>query len=260
LALAALAVNELFAADLKALLNPSAMSVVIHEAPPKTYGRMFNKLVNKHEHGDPSIPKPRPMKNIDVIRMGISVDTADEVVSVFNAIKSKYRILRVKNTHDPSLLGFGGYRSVLVNFAYGSGLTVGEVFGKSEGYKKDDREDFKPIDGHQPGDATSHMWYDYCMQMKPSSDWLWGLEGLWRADRHEPDRQLLISGEVQIILKNYMQGRTLSHLLYKISRCETGPSEMARDFATSFVEETAELRQFREAVIKHAKQLRDRKG
>jgi len=257
LALAGMCINKVFMEDMRALLEPAFPKAGIHPAPPKAFSRMYNKLQNKLEHGDPTIPKPRPMKNVDINRLAVSVDDADDVDRIYKAIKSKYKILRVKNTHDPSSEGYGAYRSLLVNFAYEPGLSYREVFGLSPGY-----QDFKNTagasdqDSYSASDATSQKWLDHVKLMKPAFDWLWGLQGLWRVARKDGDRPFRIAAEVQIILKPYMRGRLLSHLMYKISRCETGPSEMARDFARGFQEDSPELIATRESVINIAGEVR----
>mmetsp|Transcript_66662 Transcript_66662/g.124454 ORF Transcript_66662/g.124454 Transcript_66662/m.124454 type:complete len:800 (-) Transcript_66662:255-2654(-) len=254
IALAAMGVTDLYVSDLRTLL--AGIPVEMHPAPSKTYGRMYNKLMNKAEHGDPSIPKPRPMRNVDVIRCGLCAENADDLDRIFKAIKSKYRILRIKNTHDPTNEGYGGFRCILVNLAYDSGVKLKDLFGESPGFDNELQSTGTDLDAHVTSDSTSRKWRDYCVLQKPATDWLWGMQGLWYAARKEPERTFVISAEVQIIYAPYMRGRSLSHLLYKISRCETGPSEMARDFASSFVEETAELIERRKAVKSIAQEAR----
>jgi len=256
LALAGMCINKVFMEDMRALLEPEFPKAGIHPAPPKAFSRMYNKLQNKEEHGDPTIPKPRPMKNVDINRLGVSVDDADEVDRVFKAIKSKYKILRVKNTHDPSGDGYGAYRSLLVNFVYEPGLTYRDIFGLSPGYQDSKNTGDDDTLCYSASDATSQRWLDHVKLMKPTFDWLWGLEGLWRVARNDGSRPFRIAAEVQIILKPYMRGRLLSHLMYKISRCETGPSEMARDFARGFQEDSPELVSTRESVINIAAEAR----
>eukprot|EP00971_Amphidinium_carterae_P146042 2894880-Amphidinium_carterae.1 len=212
-------------------------SAEVFEAPPKTFGRMYNKLNNKWEHGDPSIPKPRPMKNVDVVRCAISVETPEDLAKTFAALKAKFKIMRVKNTYNVTQDGENHYRSVLVNFVYDSGLNLKDVFGSCPGY---DMEYIQAnpgkteLEAHVAQDTAAGKWRDYCMSLKPASEWLWGMQGLWYAVRQEPARKFCLCGEAQIVLAAYMRGRALSHLFYKISRCETGPSEMARDFSGGF--------------------------
>eukprot|EP00971_Amphidinium_carterae_P109030 2158956-Amphidinium_carterae.2 len=42
----------------------------------------------RFEHGDPSIPKPRPMKNVDVIRCAVSVTHPADVERILQTVKS----------------------------------------------------------------------------------------------------------------------------------------------------------------------------
>mmetsp|Transcript_28358 Transcript_28358/g.65728 ORF Transcript_28358/g.65728 Transcript_28358/m.65728 type:complete len:801 (-) Transcript_28358:195-2597(-) len=252
IALVALAFNEVFMADMRVLMKPylEGGHAKMAEPPPKNYRRMYNKLMNVAEHGDPTLQKPRPAKNVDVNRFCLSVSDPASVEKIFNTLKSKYKILRIKNSHSPTLHNVYCYRSLLVNFAYDPGLTWGELVGSTGGYDA-------PNDRFQASDARGKAWLDYCQALTPSWDWSWGLEGLWRAGRLEPDRKVVWAGEVQIIMEPYMRGRHLSHLLYKISRCETGPSEMSRDFAGSFQEETQAIKSTRLALLKMVAEARD---
>ena len=231
LALAGYAINEVFEADMKALLGNIAD---VKEAPSKTFGRMYNKLMNKAEHGDPTIPKPRPMKNVDIDRVGAVIEKVEQLERAFDALQGKFKILRIKNNYDPTGgEGFGGYRSLLVNFEYPSGLTYAELFGSGH----------YTGEVHEALDPVAQMWLDYVETLRPVGDWRWGLQGLWRVARLDPDCEVVLASEVQMIMQAYMTGRHMSHLLYKISRCETGPSEMARDFATSFTATSEEMLQ-----------------
>jgi len=253
LSLAALAVNDIFMDDMKETFSKLPVEVV--EAPPKNYTRMFNKLMNPVEHGDPTIPKPRPMRNIDVLRIGLVISNPDDLEKAYLSLKSRYRILRVKNNHDPGAgEGFGGYRNLLINFAYDTGVKIKDLFGEGQYAMREDGERW-----HMSLNSTGEKWMRYCRAMRPSSDWSWGIQAFWRAARREPERRLIIAGEVQMILADYMQGRHLSHLLYKISRCDSGTvgaSEMARDFAASFTEKSQELEDAQAEACAIARSLR----
>mmetsp|Transcript_51139 Transcript_51139/g.119830 ORF Transcript_51139/g.119830 Transcript_51139/m.119830 type:complete len:796 (+) Transcript_51139:97-2484(+) len=258
LAIAALAANEVFTQDMHTLFGNINVTVV--EAPPKGYTRMFNKLQNPAEHGDPSIPKPRPMKNVDVLRVAIVVKDPADVERTYLLLKSRYRVLRVKNNHDPAHgEGFGGYRSLLVNFAYDSGVRIRDAFGHGYYGQSGKSMAFTMDRNHVAVDATAEKWHRYCRSMRPTSDWLWGMQGLWRVGRRDPYRRLVLAAEVQVVLAAYMQGRSLSHMLYKISRCETGPSEMARDFSPGFVQKTPEMARALADVMSIVKQQRSMK-
>jgi len=224
LAVVAIALNEPFQVDMKNLFRNFAKRV--HSAPSKTFTRMNNKLANAKDHGDPSIPKPRPAKNVDIIRCAVEVQHWQDVEKVFERLRSQYRILRVKNTHYPHVSGFGGYRSLLVNFAYHSGLTFADIFGTTTIWDLDKIQflSFDPL---------GNAWLKAVENYPRASKWKWGLQGLFHQARKTPDAEVMLSGEVQIILEPYMVGRHLSHLLFEISRCETGADEMVSDFAGS---------------------------
>mmetsp|Transcript_46390 Transcript_46390/g.84915 ORF Transcript_46390/g.84915 Transcript_46390/m.84915 type:complete len:797 (+) Transcript_46390:72-2462(+) len=248
LALIALAVNSSFEEDMRELF-PTNMKVIA--APPKTFTRMFNKLNNPAEHGDPKLKKPRPMRNVDVVRCCTVVDNTDDLCSAWELLRSKYRIIRVKNNHQTPG-GFGGYRNLLVNFAYEPGVTFKEVFGDN-GRLDPAYHTTMPL----AQDEIGKMWCDYVQTLGQANSWAWALMPLWRIARLEPDRKIVLGGEVQIVLAPYMVGRGLSHLLYKISRCETGAEEMNRDFGRGGVKlSTEEERQKEKAVKKIAISLR----
>jgi len=251
LALLALAFNEVFLADIRKVMTAHlARDAFVHmvEPAPKNFRRMYNKLMNFAEHGDPSLEKPRPAKNVDVSRCCIGVTDPNDVEIIFRELKKRYKILRVKNSHSPSQQSYC-YRSVLVNFAYDPGVTWRELMGDTGGYDA-------PSDSFHARDPKSEVWLNYCQALTPSWDWSWGLEGLFRAARIEPHRTVCWSAELQIIIDPYMRGRLLSHLLYKIARCETGPAEMARDFAGSFQEETRVMKATRGSLLKMVSSLR----
>merc|ERR1712113_703687 len=209
-----------------------------------------------------NIPKPRPMKNVDVIRMGVTIKEWKDLELAFKTLKSRYRILRVKNNHNPTDgQGFGGYRNLLVNFAFEADLTYADVFGNT-GYF-DDSVPGSLSEIHLAKDPVGQSWIDYAMTLPQQSEWLWSLQSLWRIARREPHRKIVIGAEVQFIMEPYMRGRALSHLLYKISRCETGPDEMARDFSTGefkhkSAEEVAKLRAVEGLAAKARTKLRSK--
>jgi len=198
--LVALGCADIFDNDMRKLFSPIIDE--IHCAPPKSYSRMLNKLLNPAEHGDPSIPKPRPMKNVDVIRICVVVKKPEDVEVAFKALKGKYKVLRVKNSHDPSVAG--NYRSLLVNLAYDSALTYSEVFG--DGHHDNNGNHFATSE-------TGQAWLNHTLTQSPRLDWQWGLQALWRIARTQPERRVVVASEVQIIYKPCMDGREVTHML-----------------------------------------------
>jgi len=45
--------------------------------------------------------------------------------------------------------------------------------------------------------------------------------------------------ELQLVMEPYFEGRSVSHLLFKIGRCDTGGMEMVRDFFQEYFHEEA---------------------
>jgi len=248
LALLGRGLNKTFGLDMKTI---GGQGIEVQVAPAKTFVRMFNKLQNPAEHGDPTLAKPRPMKNVDIIRALAIVEKADDMQKAYDALAAKYKVLRVKNSHDLSH-GYVGYRSLLVNFAYRTGVTFKQVFGDTGRFDKS-------INAMHPtaNDEIGKMWCDYAKTLGQSEAWLWSLMPLWRIARLEPQREIVLSAEVQFVYSPYMAGRSLSHLLYKISRCNTGADEMNRDFGHGGIKQwSQEDKVKREAVEQIASRSR----
>ena len=124
---------------------------------------------------------------------------------VYDAIDQQVgNFLRVKNNYntdfDPNISY--GYRALLGNLKFESGQTVGSVFLQNE-----------------------RAWLDLARHMNLEDSWnevLMAFGGM-------ADQPLNMSAEVQLVYEPYVsQGRTLSHIHYKIVRCETA-SELLRD-------------------------------
>jgi len=249
--------NSVFKDDM--MTHFSAIAQAVTFAPPKSFQRMLNKLMSPTEHGDPTIAKPRPMKNLDVLRFAMSFTTCEKVEMAMKVLKENYRILRVKNNYPPdSEGGFGGYRQILVNFAYTADITYRELFGYSG---SSDIIVGRAGNKLAEDDDSAHKWYRFMRTLGPSLEAQWWLEPLWRLGRLEPDTKVVMAAEVQLIFYPYHRGRHFSHLLYKIARSVTGPSEMVRDFATrSFRSPTQEELDALESVTEIAEQIRKKRG
>eukprot|EP00929_Paragymnodinium_shiwhaense_P097493 TRINITY_DN59155_c0_g1_i1.p1 TRINITY_DN59155_c0_g1~~TRINITY_DN59155_c0_g1_i1.p1 ORF type:complete len:459 (+),score=56.14 TRINITY_DN59155_c0_g1_i1:171-1379(+) len=232
LALLGLSINEVFRFDMDGIF--SGLSQDVRTAPSKTYQRMLNKLRNPREHGHPSLAKPRPAKNTDVNRCIVIVKTPADMAQAYTRLSSRYKVLRVKNTHSPQLASHGGYRSLLVNFAYRAGVTFRQVFG--QGYHHDDEGTF--CANHIARDGLGEKWLKFVKSIPEEGvKFPWGLEALWYISQESPDQEIVICAEAQILYQPYIMGRRSSHLLFKIARSETGPAEMVRDFHQEFYKE-----------------------
>lgn len=193
--------------------------VSIMHAPVKSRGRMLNKLFNAEDHMHK--PRPRPKANVDTVRAGLVVHDADMVESVLAAVGGgvgPYR--RTKNLFADGATANFGYRTILANLQLVSGLSIADVFG---GANRDTWQGWgdaqKTLDDEAPAhvravlralNADAGRWYD-------------------EANRWVAAAPLNIAAEVQIVYEPYLtKGRALSHLPYKVMRCET-LSELARD-------------------------------
>lgn len=154
-------------------------------------------------------PMPRPKWNIDTVRAGVIVYNVAHMEAVYEAIGKVGSYLRVKNGFSTAESNYG-YRAILVNLKLESDRTVDEIFlgpqrkkwealAKALGEGGDGRADFE----------TNKV-----------------LDALKAYSRRQP---VNIATEVQLIYRPYLErGRNLSHLLYKIVRCESS-HELSRD-------------------------------
>ena len=147
---------------------------------------------------------------------------------MYDAIAAKVgTFLRVKNAFAEGAVVNYGYRAILGNLRLESGLTVRRVFGA------DSR-----IAGVTPrakwlalAEAREAIDVTAFSKMRAVLFALLADSGTPRdeANADIPDLPLNIAAEVQLIYKPYLdKGRKLSHLPYKVVRCETA-SELARD-------------------------------
>merc|ERR1712232_754332 len=72
------------------------------------------------------------------------------------------------------------------------------------------------------------LWLDYAEQYMP----LGGMAlQAWQVIANEnPNEAVRMIAELQLVLAPYFEGRAVSHMLFKIKRCDTGAMEMVRDF------------------------------
>ena len=181
---------------------------------------MLNKLESADDHRDK--PLPRPKWNVDTVRAGIIVHDAALLAQVYDAIAAHVGIfLRVKNAFAEGAVVNYGYRAILGNLRLESGLTVRRVFGGAHADTwKALAEARKASDAEAPGKMTVVLGA------------LLANSGRTRENKDNadtPDLPLNIAAEVQLIYQPYLdKGRKLSHLPYKVVRCETAP-ELARD-------------------------------
>jgi hypothetical protein len=203
---------------------------------PKSFQRMQNKLLNPAEHGDPNMKRPRCARNVDVLRASIVVKTVKDLEAAYDRLRSNFKVVRVKNTHDPSTDGWrGGYRSLLVNFIFEPGLTWAQLVGDKVTFDVRDMARFFQhqvtlIEENQTRQGL--LWLDYVEADTGGSYFskIFALQGLQVIASEHPDEPVRMVAELQLVLEPYFQGRTVSHMLFKIARCDTGAMEMVRDF------------------------------
>jgi len=228
-----LALEEVFENDVRSLFRDFPAKIVT--VAPKSFQRMQNKLLNPAEHGNPSMARPRCARNVDVLRGCIVVQSVPELQAAFSKLQSTYKIMRVKNTHDPSTDGYRGYRSLLVNFMYEPGVTWAQLFGGDITFDVSDFQNMflkkvTPIKENE--NHLGNLWVDYveANQTSPSIASLMAVQGLQNISKEHPNEPVRMVCELQLVLEPYFEGRAVSHLLFKVARCDTGAMEMVRDF------------------------------
>ena len=180
---------------------------------------MLNKLESADDHRDK--PLPRPKWNVDTVRAGIIVHDAALLAQVYATIAAHVGIfLRVKNAFAEGAVVNYGYRAILGNLRLESGLTVRRVFGGAHAATwKALAEARAAIDAMAPHKMDIVL--GALLANRGTRD--------DEANADTPDLPLNIAAEVQLIYQPYLdKGRKLSHLPYKVDRCEDA-SELARD-------------------------------
>lgn len=105
-----------------------------------------------------------------------------------------------------------GRKKKKVNFRYASTRGVADALGSH-------------------GDELGCAWKDYCDALPAKVYWRYALNSLHRLAAARPAPAIALAAEVQFVLRPYYaEGRTRSHLLFKIARAAT-PGEMVRDFS-----------------------------
>ena len=131
-----------------------------------------------------------------------------------------HRVTQVKNGIASKESNYG-YRAILANLQLQSGRSVEEVFGGAQ------RKTWMALAKAQGGAGDGAAQHE----TRSVLDALLATSGKW-GDEHNaamPAAPINIAAEVQLIYKPYLdKGRKLSHLPYKVVRCEQ-VSELARD-------------------------------
>ena len=166
-------------------------------------------------------PLPRPKNNVDTVRLGIVVRDAAKMAAVYAAIEGGVgRYVRVKNGFATDASNYG-YRAILANLQLESGQTVEQVFGGAH------RKTWEAL-GAAAAAAGDGM---AAHETEAILDGLLATRGNWMDEENAamPSAAVNIAAEVQLIYWPYLEsGRKLSHLPYKVVRCEQA-SELARD-------------------------------
>ena len=144
------------------------------------------------------------------------------IETVYEAIGAHVgRYLRVKNGFATTKANYG-YRAILANLLLESALTVEQVFGGARRLTWEALAEAQVTAGD--GQAVHHTKAILnALLMKHDEQWQND------ANAAMPAAAVNIAAEVQLIYKPYLdEGRKLSHLPYKVFRCQSVP-ELARD-------------------------------
>ena len=180
---------------------------------------MLNKLESADDHRDK--PLPRPKWNVDTVRAGIIVHDAALLAQVYDAIAAHVGIfLRVKNAFAEGAVVNYGYRAILGNLRLESGLTVRRVFGGAHTDKWTALAEARAVSDAMAPSKMERVLEALLANSGTTQD---------KLNAGTADLPLNIAAEVQLIYQPYLdKGRKLSHLPYKVVRCESA-AELARD-------------------------------
>merc|ERR1719326_2017948 len=118
-------------------------------------------------------------------------------------LKAAVKVVRVKNTHDPSKEGFrGGYRSLLVNFLYEPGVKWVQLFGEKVTFEFSDLARFAARKACRIEGRDTHLgnlWSDF-VEGDTTNLKLLGLQGLQSISSENPDEPVQMIAELQLVL------------------------------------------------------------
>jgi hypothetical protein len=182
----------------------------IHKlAPCKTLARIYAKADSDHINA----PKPVTAQNLDVCRKSICSSDASCQLKTYEELKSKFRILRVKNTFTSNPEETLGMMQILVNIllepknADNTPMTFGDMLDLENGNCF--AEAVESACNANPGSS-----YSSCIRQ--SAALFSKIPNL----REEPIKMVV---EVQLHLSWFLEKRKLTHLWFKVLRALTLP-------------------------------------
>ena len=163
--------------------------------------------------------------NIDTVRAGVIAHDVDLMGPAYEAIDARVgSFLRGKNPFPTGTHANFGYRTFLGNLRLESGLSVRQVFGGAHRRVWEEYGEARVEAGDELAGDTTKCILDALLATAGEDG-----QGQDAFNASLPDAPLNIAAEVQLIYEPYLtKGRKLSHLPYKIFRCENA-SELARD-------------------------------
>jgi hypothetical protein len=177
-------------------------------APCKTLARIYAKADSDHKNS----PLPVTAQNVDVCRKSICSSDTLCPLKTFDELKSKFRVLRVKNTFASNPVETLGMMQILVNVLLepkckmsGTVMTYGDMLTLDGG--RCFEQAVASACNANPGSS-----YNSCIRQSASLfSKIPGLE-------NEPIRMIV---EVQLHLSWFLEQRKLTHLWFKVLRSET---------------------------------------
>mmetsp|Transcript_49443 Transcript_49443/g.115614 ORF Transcript_49443/g.115614 Transcript_49443/m.115614 type:complete len:811 (+) Transcript_49443:74-2506(+) len=229
LAVLAFALDDIFQEDIRSTLKPLDIQEIV-PAPPKTFQRMMNKMFSPAEHGSHTFTRPRCMRDLDVLRLSVSVRDAASMEQIIENVRARYDIVRVTNNHEPKG-AFSGVRHTSVYFAYDSKVLFRDLFGCNPAASSEDGGSPDAGAGGELGACQrGRIWRDYMSLFGDTPDTERCMEPLWRIASLRREATVVLVGELQILMEPYAERWELLNHLYKISRCQT-PAELVRRYA-----------------------------
>ena len=189
----------------------------VKKCPMKGHARMTNKLKAADDHRYEA--KPRPAKNIDIVRTCVTLARPKDLIAVAQALCSAFYgngVARAKNmfafSEERAAVQFH-YRTLMLNLLMApDGLTYGALAAEAA-------EAWDAYVQRRP-DNPAVSWAVWRMRAGAALAHL-------RSDavKAVPVRMIV---EVQLLLKPYLEARQKMHLLYKVVRAASAVASRAR--------------------------------
>jgi ankyrin repeat protein len=217
----------------------------------KGFARMKNKCISRNDHYHE--PYPRPANNIDINRNCSTFKVPDDLVSFIRDMEAHPqfggRPLRSKNmflfSQERAEKQFH-YRTVMLNWLFTPGMTYSELAASAK-LTWNRYLNYTHAPGFGARDA-SESWSSWRAQIQTALAYLTSPK-----IANSPVHFIV---ETQLLLSEYLKGRTKMHLLYKVCRADN-PLALCKDFRSDPCDEDRSYDDVQNDALNEMEQARD---